>query len=536
MKRFLLFLFFILPAYLYSQDKFVVDSLLLQYKQVEADTSKVRLLWELSTQSQKGNFLQALEYSDQALNLAMESENKTFISSSYLSKGSCLLFAGQYDKALECYFDGLRIAEEIEDLRLFSRIQNNIGVIYDYLKKYDLALEAYLKTLEVFNSMPQKMQLKERSKLCSYYNNIGSIYLTREDYATAETYFLKALDIATVYNDLRQQGIIYNNMGKVYRLRKDYPKSYEYLNKSLEVRLALTEKSEITKSYVFLMELLMEEEKYEEALEMAQKAYQLSTEVGSVEWTKWITKNMFTIYGQMGQCEDALWAFQQYKIMSDSLMNEQTITQIAQTQMQFEYEKVEEARMAKQQRTRLIYVIFISVFALSTIIIGLLYLIAKNRGEKSLLEKENLEMDLEIKNKELITNVMYLVKKSELMNDVSSRLMELKSRLKKENIEPVQKIIFDLHTGADQGVWKEFELRFQQVHKDFYKNLKDKFPNLTPGEVKLCAFLRLNMTSKEISAISHQSVKSIEVLRTRIRKKLNLTNTETNLISFLADF
>jgi len=536
MKRILLFLLIIFPSIIYSQDKFVVDSLLLQYKQVESDTSKIRLLWKLSVQSQKGNFLKALEYSDQALSLAMESENKVFIASSYLSKGSCLLFAGQYDKALDCYFEGLKIAEEIKDLRLRARIQNNIGVVYDYLKKYDQALDAYLKTLEVFNSMPQKMQLKERSRLCSYYNNIGSIYLTREDYATAETYFLKALDIASVDNDLRQQGIIYNNFGKIYRFRKDYSKSYEYLNKSLEVRLALKEKSEITKSYVFLMELLMEEKKYDEALEIAQKAYKLSTEVGSVEWTKWITKLMFTIYGEMGRCEDALWAFQQYKIMSDSLMNEETITRMTQIQMQYEYEKKEEARLARQKSIRLIYVIILSIFVLSTVIIGLLYVLVKNKRKRELLEKEKLELDLEVKNKELITNVMYLVKKSELMNDISSRLMELKSRLKRENMEPIQKIIFDLHSGADQGVWKEFELRFQQVHNDFYKNLKEKFPNLTPGEVKLCAFLRLNMTSKEISAISHQSVKSIEVLRTRIRKKLNLTNTDTNLISFLADF
>lgn len=536
MKRFLIFLLFIIPACLYSQDKFVVDSLLLEYKQVESDTAKVSLLCKLSTQFLKGDILKALEYSDKALDLAKESGNKRFIASSYLSRGTIFLQTGQYDKALETYFDGLKIAEEIKDLKHVSRIQNNIGVIYDFLQKYDKALESYLKTLEVYNSMPQAMQLKERSKLSSYYNNIGSVYLTRNDLATSETYFLKALDIATVDDDKVMQGVIYNNMGKLYRFRKNFPKAYEYLNKSLEVRLLLNNKSEITKSYFFLMELNLEDGNTEKALELAKIAYDLATEMGSVEWIKWITKTMFTIYGQMGRCEDALWAFQQYKIMSDSLVNEQTITRIAQTQMQFEYEKVEEARMAKQQRTRLIYVIFISIFALSTIIIGLLYVIAKNRGEKSQLEKENLEMDLETKNKELITNVMYLVKKSELMNDVSSRLMELKSRLKKENIEPVQKIIFDLHTGADQGVWKEFELRFQQVHKDFYKNLKEKFPNLTPGEVKLCAFLRLNMTSKEISAISHQSVKSIEVLRTRIRKKLNLTNTDTNLISFLADY
>jgi len=74
-----LFLLFILPSCLYSQDKFVVDSLLLEYKQVESDTSKVCLLCDLSFQFQKGDFLKALEYSDKALDLDRKSGNKRFI-------------------------------------------------------------------------------------------------------------------------------------------------------------------------------------------------------------------------------------------------------------------------------------------------------------------------------------------------------------------------------------------------------------------------------------------------------------------------
>ena len=60
-------------------------------------------------------------------------------------------------------------------------------------------------------------------------------------------------------------------------------------------------------------------------------------------------------------------------------------------------------------------------------------------------------------------------------------------------------------------------------------------PDLSPGELKICTFLKLNMSSKEISAITRQSVKSIEVARTRIRKKMNLTNQDVNLVSFLME-
>jgi DNA-binding CsgD family transcriptional regulator len=64
--------------------------------------------------------------------------------------------------------------------------------------------------------------------------------------------------------------------------------------------------------------------------------------------------------------------------------------------------------------------------------------------------------------------------------------------------------------------------------------LNEKFPDLSPSERRLCAFLKLDMTTKEISAITHQNAKSIDVARTRLRKKLNLTGTDHNLITFLA--
>jgi DNA-binding CsgD family transcriptional regulator len=73
------------------------------------------------------------------------------------------------------------------------------------------------------------------------------------------------------------------------------------------------------------------------------------------------------------------------------------------------------------------------------------------------------------------------------------------------------------------------------VHSEFYTTLRKLYPDLSPADEKLCAFLRLNMSSKEIAAVSQQSIKSVEVARARLRKKLNLTNTNSNLVSHLAN-
>ena len=70
--------------------------------------------------------------------------------------------------------------------------------------------------------------------------------------------------------------------------------------------------------------------------------------------------------------------------------------------------------------------------------------------------------------------------------------------------------------------WQEFETHFNQVHAHFYQRLMTKFPTLTSNEKKLCAFIRLNLSTKEICAITQHSQKSIEIARTRLRQKLNL--------------
>ena len=122
-----------------------------------------------------------------------------------------------------------------------------------------------------------------------------------------------------------------------------------------------------------------------------------------------------------------------------------------------------------------------------------------------------------------------------MLNDVSERLLALKKKINPEHHNAIQKIIFDIQDGAREDMWEEFEIRFQQVHHDYYKKLMEYAPDLSPGELKICTFLKLNMSSKEISAITRQSIKSIEVARTRIRKKMNLTNQDVNLVSFLME-
>jgi DNA-binding CsgD family transcriptional regulator len=83
--------------------------------------------------------------------------------------------------------------------------------------------------------------------------------------------------------------------------------------------------------------------------------------------------------------------------------------------------------------------------------------------------------------------------------------------------------------------WEVFESHFESVHEEFLKRLKLKYPDLTPREMKLCAYLRLNISSKEIATLMNISTRGVEISRYRLRKKLNLSH-ETNLTEFILSF
>ena len=134
------------------------------------------------------------------------------------------------------------------------------------------------------------------------------------------------------------------------------------------------------------------------------------------------------------------------------------------------------------------------------------------------LENEKLESEITHKNKRLAGVAMHLLTKNEFIVDVKKELKHAVT-YQKNLVTDVNKVIksIDKNITLDDD-WREFEQHFDQVHGDFIKRLKAEYPNLTPQETKLAAFLRVGMTTKEIANLLHNSVRSVEISRYRLRK------------------
>ena len=149
-------------------------------------------------------------------------------------------------------------------------------------------------------------------------------------------------------------------------------------------------------------------------------------------------------------------------------------------------------------------------------------------------ELENLKSELEYKNKLLTSKIMQMAQqKQQLKNRVKTIQNTDKNSpdLFYKNVRnTVNNVIEILDKSPD---WEEFESYFIDVNEDFYKRLHQKHPNLTQREIRICAFLKLKMNTKEIANLTNLSVKTIEVYRNRLRKKLNLPISE-NLTTYIS--
>lgn len=151
------------------------------------------------------------------------------------------------------------------------------------------------------------------------------------------------------------------------------------------------------------------------------------------------------------------------------------------------------------------------------------------------IEKDQLEEDLEAKNRELSTKIAQLIEKEGLISTVTKELERIIIEKPKNVNELLKEVLAELTQDKTDDLWSQFELTFGQVNRSFYDNLYKRFPKLSNNEKKICAFLKMNLSTKDISNITHQSPRSIEMARTRLRKKLNLTRSD-NLTAFLSQF
>ncbi|UFH54932.1 two-component regulator propeller domain-containing protein [Spirosoma sp. KNUC1025] len=161
----------------------------------------------------------------------------------------------------------------------------------------------------------------------------------------------------------------------------------------------------------------------------------------------------------------------------------------------------------------------------------------RSQREIILLQKEQLEQGLIQKSEELANSTMSLIQKNELLIQLKEELDRIKlrsgNRLSTDDFQRINNLI-DTNISSEQD-WKLFEANFNNVHEQFLKHLIEQYPDLSQGDLKLAAYLRMNLSTKEIAHLLNITPRSVELKRYRLRKKINL-NADMNLSEFMMKY
>jgi DNA-binding response OmpR family regulator/DNA-binding CsgD family transcriptional regulator len=150
-------------------------------------------------------------------------------------------------------------------------------------------------------------------------------------------------------------------------------------------------------------------------------------------------------------------------------------------------------------------------------------------------EKQILKADITYHQKQLTMNTINLLKQGHMLQSVSEEIKGLIPYSNDEGRKRIKALLLTLNDKSSDHLWEEFEFCFEKVNSGFYNKLVENIPNISLREKRLCAFLKMNMSTKEIASITLQSPNAIDVAKHRLRKKLNISSEEdfANYLNFI---
>jgi len=567
-------LFSMLYLSLYAQNT-EIDSLTRTLHWTETPSEKLTILIQLAAQHSTDKSSLSKNYADQALFIAESINDPKGKATAQYYLAQVAMHEQDWDRAVNMLTLAGNEFKKLKESYWVAKVDISMGIYLQRKLEYEKSLSAFYSALNIFRKEKNDRDIAE-----AFYA-IGLNFFEQGNLEKAFEYYTASLNTYEIIGDSAGIGLLFSNLGEVYRRRQNLSESRYHLTHAAGIGRNLGNHRILIKSYQNIGRLMIDLEVYDsakyyldaathlcltsdkedfltgvkitlgtlnmrscaynESLNRYMEGYNLAVKFSDMSGIRDATKGLSDINAILQDYEQAYYFHLAHKQISDSISSIRNAEKITQVEMQNLYDQQLKSDVVRRQKSQMDFIIIALIVLLVIIFIAFLYgrLKIKTKHDQSLaynlqLEHAKLREEIDQKNRILTSNVMYMVRKNELIGYISDRLSGFMNNFKDENKEKIREIILNLRSNIDKNIWNMFEERFSDVHENFYEALKDNFPQLTEKEKKLCALLRLNLTTKEIAAITHQNINAIEVARTRLRKKLNLSNTDINLSNFLA--
>jgi DNA-binding CsgD family transcriptional regulator len=465
------------------------------------------------------------------------------------------------DSALYWYYKGLRLAEKYPNQyeAKVSIFNTGLGNIYQHLKDYDKALVFFNKSLayeEKHNNINNILLL---------YNNLGIVFKEKKEYETALKYYEKAEALLEKTDKINSIIVLYNNkanllvqLGKNSESIKILEKAWELCEKDLAQsnkipkRLIASTALNLAGAYLVSNQV---DNRIELLLNFTQKVAQETKNYLLISES---LKSFSLYFEKQNNLLESLKYYKQYDSLQKIILNEEKLKQIAEMQTKYETEnKNQELIIAKKNANfNLLLSVSLSVILAFAVVLVIVLLKAKKTlekqklTEKNLLEnqinqliqqkenwisqeinelieqREELKMQLTMKEQELLSVSMVKEHQKELVNKLQEyiKIANPNNEKDKEQIKKAQKTIEELKKAESE--WEDFNIIITNIYHDFFDNLEQKYPNLTSNDLKLCAYLKMQLDNQKIADIFGISVKSVEMKKYRLKKKMQLDTNQ----------
>ena len=566
------FIFLLILIRAYGQDKKRIDSLNKILLEVTEDTNRIYTLCELTAQYASIDAEKALGYANEALRISKKIKHKYSEGYALNMIGYVYDYQSEFDKATDFYLQSLKIKEEIGDQSGIAASYQNLGVLAYFQGDLEKALQNYQKALDI------KKNIDDKDGVSLILNNIGAVYRQQESYEKALITYQEALRIKKeLHKPPSSLAATLQNIGVVYQYQGNYRKARQYLEESLFFEEKANHCYGIVGSWVALGELSAKENKLQEAQDLLQKSLEKAKECNAKDFQLQAYQILMHIDTLQGDFAKALAHQQNYLTIIKETYKTEKAEAIAKYQTIYETEKKEnEAELQKKENEILRDRLYLGVLGalLALLFLLFLYVQARNKAQQrrlalekaeaqklqaeaenraieeeklrlaeemkaqqeiSQLKEEKLRTQIDSQNRELSSFSLNMVQKNQVFSTLKEQLERLQVfSVENENLaqrlkELLKVIKNNLNADAD---WEKFKLHFEQVHPQFFKKIQDLSTEISGKELKFCAYLKLNLDTKEIANLLDMTVRSVESYKYRIKKKLNLEE-ESNLQDYL---
>ena len=516
---------------------------------------------------QENTDTETAKQADSLFNLALALGYEKGIAESASQKIRLLRKDYQYDIALQFISESLQLLHEFNDPGFQAMVNEEIGLLYFDLDDFDqayhyltLALTYYEKNNKLKKksyilsriglmfkgndvdkskeylqrSLDISIEINDSIGIARDLNNIALIYQKQKIFDTAQVYYKQAMRINEKIGNWNYYATNLLNLANIEKQNDNFEESIKLYTQLTYAFDSLNEKNKYALVLLHLGEANLKINNYKKAISYFAIADSLGEKFNFTSIERNGNWGLYYCYKQLGESDLAIKYLEEQHKLDDILRAKQNFQELARLELQFKNDQLVKQKMWDQQKQK-----FILYFALALLLIFIAFLFQLFRKQKFKIIKEKLERkvlqnELEGKERELTSFVLNMIRLNEKKLSLISYLKKQKPRLKKENHDVIDHAIRDLEYDQDAKVWEEFEMRFNKVNSEFYQKLANYFPELTNNEKRLCAFLLMNMTTKEVSSITGQSTEAIGKARTRLRKKLGITNQDESITSVLS--